>query len=182
MRLEDLKEFVQGWAWIETTVEIKNRPEGNGGAVWSPTGPFAAKVEIGTEADVESLYHELFHSVFHNSPLHRGKDLAWGDAWCDGFRYFHDARFKQKIGHYLGLTYAQAKVFGDWEHDRRYAYPCSLIISRCGGDFETFRSLWLRLCDRRSRTENDILDEFFSYDMVRGLPWFEPGRSEDVRP
>jgi hypothetical protein len=138
MRIADLKQFIKGWPWIETTVEIKQRPGDNGGAGWSLTGDFTAKIEIGTEADVESLYHELFHSVFHYSPLHQGIDERWGDAWCDSFRYFHDSQFKDKIDCYCKMSYAQARVYGDWNHDRHYAYPCSLIINQCGAATGTF--------------------------------------------
>jgi hypothetical protein len=170
MRLVDVKGFVDGWQWLETTIEIKDRGPKNGGADWFPTTDKQARIEIGTEADVECVYHEIFHSASHHSPLHQGKDEAWGDAWCDTFRYFHDPNFKNKIDRFCEMSYEQAKEDGDWNHDRRYAYPCSLIVKACRKDYCEFKRIWLSLCQRRRQEAQDILDGFFGYDMGKGVP------------
>jgi hypothetical protein len=170
MRLADLNQFVAGWPLPETTAEIRYRERENAGAGWLLLDDRHAKVEVGTEAEVEAIYHELFHSVFHNCPLHQGRDEDWGDAWCDGFRYFHDAAFRDKIDRYRRMTYEEARRAGDWSHDRQYAYPCSLIINRCGADFGRFRGLWLGLCERRRREGRDVLGEVFGYDPRQGIP------------
>jgi hypothetical protein len=170
MRLSDLDQFVAGWPLPETAVEIKHRGKENGGAGWMLVDERHAKVKIGTEADVEAVYHELFHSVFHFSPLHQGRDEEWGEAWCDGFRYFHDPSFGGKIDRYRRMTLEEVRRAGDWNHDRRYAYPCSLIINRCGADFRRFRELWLELCEQRKREGRDILGEVFRYDPRQRIP------------
>jgi hypothetical protein len=170
MRLTDLNPFVAGWPLPETTVEIKHRGTENGGACWLLLDERHAKVEVGTEAEVGGIFHELFHSVFHHSPLLQGRDEHWGDAWCDGFRYFHDPAFRNRIDRYRRMTCEQARRAGDWNHDRQYAYPCSLIVTRCGTDFGRFRALWLEVCDRRRREGRDILGEVFGYDPRQGVP------------
>jgi hypothetical protein len=171
--VESARLFVEDWTFYRIIrVKITERPAANNcGADWIVNeAAGTAKIEIGTEAQIECFTHEVFHSVTHASPLHQGADETWGDAWCDAFRYFHDAEFREKIDRYCALSYDQAKVYGDWNSDKAYAYPCSLIINKCGKDLGRLRELWLNLCNGRRQKKKDVLDDYFLYDMKNGTP------------
>jgi hypothetical protein len=172
--IKDAKTFVRGWKWYAITkVETKQR-EGrdNGGAGWIWDDAKAeARIEIGTEAEPCAVYHEVFHSAFHKSPLHDGgTDQKWGDAWADCFRYSHDPAFRSKIDKYRKMSYEEAKKYGDWNHDKEYAYPCSLIVEKCGGDNAKIKELWFDLCKKRSEAKSSILNGYFGYDIEAGVP------------
>lgn len=160
--------FVGSWRWYAITkVEVKQRD----GCVWIWDDAKAeASIQLSNDAELEVLYHEVYHSAFHDSPLHHGEDEKWGDAWCDAFRYFHDGAFKAKIDRFCDMTFDQARKDGDWNHDKNYAYPCSLIINKCNKDYAEFRRLWFDLCEQRKKTGSDVLPSVFGYDVANGFP------------
>ncbi|HEX8202260.1 MAG TPA: hypothetical protein VF590_17415 [Isosphaeraceae bacterium] len=129
-----------------------------------------ARIEWGLNTDLGVLYHEVFHSAFHASPLPSGEDEEWGDAWCDAYRFFHDGDFQKNIDQYCRMTFEQARSFGDWNSDRAYAYPCSLIVKKCDRDYEELKKLWFQLCQRRRDSRSDILNHDFGYSIARGEP------------
>jgi hypothetical protein len=162
----DAKGFVGDWKWYEITkVEFTQRE----GASWVWDDARAkARIEMGLNTELGALYHEVFHSAFHASPLHSGEDERWGDAWCDAFRYFHDAGFRAKIDLYCRMTFEQARSHGDWSSDKVYAFPCSLIVKKCDRNYAELKKLWFQLCERRRVSRSDILADCFSYDIARG--------------
>ena len=41
----------------------------------------------------------------------------------------------QKIDKYCTMAFDEAQRFGDWNSDKSYVYPCSLIINKCNHDY-----------------------------------------------
>jgi hypothetical protein len=175
--IAEARTFADTWTFCEITeVKVFQRTgDKEGGGGWVSLGPNKARIELCFTADFEAVYHEIFHSVFHPSPLHAGSDKNWGEAWCDAYRYFHDPAFTDKIDrHFLRRSYDEVKKnSGDWNHDKKYAYPCSLIIAQCG-DYAGFRRLWRELCQKREVSKKDVLTSYFSYDPQSGITTTSP--------
>lgn len=87
-------------------------------------------------------FHEVFHSTFHESPLYYDpKNLLWGDAFCDAFRYFMEEI--QLCGKSEWLRDFKA-YFGNFERQKgdNYRGWGSLIVSHCNRDYEEFKKFW----------------------------------------
>lgn len=147
---------------------------GKGIPIYVTTG----RIRMNTNSDW-AMFHEIFHDPFSRSEFNHGTDKAWGEAFCDAFRYMMEkkclpeprTKWFSKIDHFSDETYEQIMgKSGDKRFDQKYLYPASLIIHKTGRDLEKFRALWFELQKMRETTNADVLNAYFGYDMQSGKP------------
>lgn len=145
-------------------------------ALWIEDGT----IEIDPSFDPGTLFHEIFHTAFHKSSLLAGKDEAWGEAFCDAFRYMMEKQLLPqkhsdwflKIDKYTTMSYDQIMIStADRAHDQKYGYPASRIVRAAAKNPLEFRRLWFTLLRLRKQSEVDILNDLFDYDMQNGRPY-----------
>jgi hypothetical protein len=153
---------------------IKSAVLGEGVPLYVTTG----KIRLNANSDW-AMFHEIFHDPFSRSQFNSGGDKAWGEAFCDAFRYMMEKKYLPgprtkwflKVDRFAGETYAQVmEKSGDKRFDQRYLYPASLIVHKAGKDLEKFRALWFELQKLRETKNADVLNAYFGYDMQNGRP------------
>ena len=123
------------------------------GASWGPKGQGAVIRIRPDKSDMGALFHELFHGAFDHSPLQRNND-KWGEAFCNAFRYFMEARLIPDSPWLAGFnTRLPAGV------NLKYMTPHpDLILLYCQQDYDRFLAFWI---ERQSKP-NESLDQFFT--------------------
>ena len=146
---------------------------GHDGAKWLPAGV----IQLSPSADPGTLFHEIFHTVFHRSALHAGQDERWGEGFCDAFRFVTERELLpgppsdrvKKVERYPSMSFAEVMAkSGEPVHDRKYAYPASVIPRRTDLTTKGLRKLWLELNALREARGAGVLDAFFGSDAGSG--------------
>ncbi len=158
--------------WV-TLVEVKLVPQQSLAGEWTTSGVIHMKPDNTPGV----MFHEVFHTAFHRSVLHAGKDVHWGEAFCDAFRYAAErellppppSSWANSITRFTTMTEAQAMAPGNgslgWK--RAYGYPASIVVKRSGGTMEGLRKLWFELVALKQQRGTDVLDGYFG--------WVAPG-------
>jgi hypothetical protein len=147
---------------------------GQGVPIYVTTG----KIRLNLNSDW-AMFHEIFHDTFGQSPFNQGDDKAWGEAFCDAFRYMMEKEYLPdprtkwfaKMDHFADQTYDEVMAkSGDRHFDQTYLYPASLIVRKANRDLRQLRVLWFELELLRLRNGTDVLNTYFGYDMQTGRP------------
>jgi hypothetical protein len=149
----EARKFAQWRNWHRIIKADCNRA---GRAIWVCDGKRqAARIDIPENAnDKGVIFHETFHSAFHKCPLWRNaKNQAWGDAFCDVFRYFMESKHNKDSA---WLRDAEARLAKGGKFNKKPDWPLA-IVRHCNKDYETFLKFW------RERNEKgwESLDAFF---------------------
>jgi hypothetical protein len=77
-----------------------------------------------------------------------------------------------KIDKFTAMSYGQIMAnSGDRDHDQKYSYPASLIVRAAAKNPQEFRRLWFTLLQMREQSGQDILSDYFYYEIQNGRPY-----------